>query len=454
MKCSFNVVVVISISLLVIVNFQTNVLWSLFFPTMIGERPGLQCSHLRSIYSLGSKRHLQSKTNPALPTVIPQRTIGLCINFNYDPDVNANTLRSLLMYYTLMHQYVVILTPSPLTSLSKSNQAILQKYNVVALTPMKPQMNRHVRLNVPQNINGTLFHLDCVGTDRGFYQHVCMSLCAQFFQQQPNLALRGALYLPDDIFFNFTMILTNPAYYNLDEFWISPATALVDATNGKSQASAWYWWHVNDNWNRFHDVFFVKKAYSDILTILYGPKRLLVSALADIVYIPVADNQMELFVNVTDVLMTLYPNVFCEIIISILVDITSALCGHWPYQHDRTIFHSTANRLNNLTNMKYLEKRQRVLHALDPFNSSQYQRRPGLLNLNGSMWGSHRTSETLYRKALFTGRSPFLNQTDDNQIDYIHPMKLSTNTTWQYQLWHEAMIAQIHQLNDLQLHCL
>ena len=403
---------------------------------------------------MDSKSPFSSKIDLSSTSVIPQQKIGLCINFNYNPDAQANTLRSLLMYYTLMHRYIIIITPSSLSSLSEANQALLYQYNVVTLTSTQVERNQHVRLNLTEKIHGSLFHVSCTGTNRGIYQQVCISLCAQFFDQQHIPSMQGILYIPDDIFLNFTMILMNSVYYNFNEFWISPATGLVDATLGKQQPSRWYWWHVNDNWNRLHQTFFVEKLYSDFLSIIYGPNRLFVSALADILYIPVADNQLKTFINITDIMMTRFPHAFCEIILPIIVDVASSISGHWPYQHDRILFHSTINRLNNLTNLKKLEKNSKITNAFKYVNINRYQQRPCLFNVNGSLWGAHRHSEMTYRRMLFTGRSPFFNDTINNRIDYIHPMKLSSNSTWQYQLWHQAMRIQIQRLHDLQFECL
>jgi len=272
-------------------------------------------------------------------------------------------------------------------------------------------------------------------------------------QKQTNLKLRGVLYLPDDGFFNLILTLNTPHYYSLDEFWISPAALSIDTSKGASQPAAWSWWDHNNNLNRFHQIFFDNKTFSNVLNTLYGPNRSMVGALADFAYIPIADNQLVTFVEIVDKIMTIFPGVFSELIFPVLVDITSALCGHWPYQHDRVYFNSKINLLNNLTHMRNLEEKQQIFHARDPFNTSEYMRRPCLLNFDGAFWGDQRNSEQLYRQNIFINRPPFANRTLKKQIDYIHPMKLSNNKTWPYQLWHEAMNVQIQQLQHYQLYC-
>ena len=411
--------------------------------------------HAGRISTIESESRMQSENTSGLPKIEKQKDIGLCINFNYNPDTDATALTSLLQYYTLIYQYIAILTPLPFVRLSSANQAILQNYGAMAFGALKPDSNGHTRINASEKLTGSLFHLGCTGTHRGYYQYLCISLCSQLFQHVANsradTQLRGVLYLPDDVFFNLTLTLTKPQDYNLDEFWISSPTGFIDARNGTRKPTAWYWWQHNNNFKRFEQVFFKDKAFYDVLSTLYGANFSLVAGLADILYIPMADKQMSTLVDVIDKMMSIFPGVFGELIFPVLIDVAGALCGHWPYQHDRVYFNSTANQLNNLTNMRNLEKQHKVIRARNPFNTSEYMLRPCLLNFRGAFWDSERSSEILYRQAIFHSRAALNNTAPTERIEYVHPMKLSTSTSWQHRLWREAMDLQIRKLHQYQL---
>ena len=422
--------------------------------TLPNDRRASVCTNFNSLYParISAVGH-----SSGLPKIEKQKAIGLCINFNHNPDAHATALKSLLMYYTLIYQHVAILTPAPFISLSPANQAILKEYGVKAFDPLKPQSNGHTRINASEDFTGSLFHLGCTGTQMGYYQYLCASLCSQLFRHladsRASAQLRGVLYLADDMFFNLTLTLTNPRDYSLDEFWITPGNSFIDGRKLTERSSAWGGWGHNDNFNRFQQIFFQGKAFSDVLSTLYGANYSIAAGLADIVYIPMADNQLSTLVDVVDKMTSIFPGVFSELIFPVLIDIAGALCGHWPYQHDRIYFNSKVNLLNNLTNMRNLEKHRRVLRARDPFNTREFILRPCLLNFGGAFWDSQRNSETLYRQAIFSNRATLTNTTRTERMEYVHPMKLSNNASWQYLLWREAMTMQIQKLQQYQLYC-
>ena len=103
--------------------------------------------------------------------------------------------------------------------------------------------------------------------------------------------------------------------------------------------------------------------------------------------------------------------------------------------------------------MRNLEKQRRVIRARDPFNTREFMLRPCLLNFGGAFWDSQRNSETLYRQAIFSNRAALTNTTHSEQMEYVHPMKLSNRASWQYLLWREAMTMQLQELQQYQLYC-
>jgi len=273
----------------------------------------------------------------------------------------------------------------------------------------------------------------------------------RLFSQRVTPSFRGVLYLPDDAFFNLSYVLSDPIYYSLDEFWTSPANDLAEKAKDKRAPSGWTWWRHKDNWAIFYHIFFEENKFSGILNKIYGSNRLLSATLSDVIYIPTADNQLLTLVEVVDNIMTLFPNAFCEIVLTVIVDITSALCRHWPYQHDRIKFKSTVNLLNNKTYIKDMEDRGEILNARNPLNKSEYIQRPCLLSEKAIFWLGDRESEPLYRKWIFTNTSSINNLSQSNQIDQMHPLKLSNDKSWQSRLWHEAMTMQIEHIRKYQV---
>ncbi|CAF1365603.1 unnamed protein product [Didymodactylos carnosus] len=257
-----------------------------------------------------------------------QSAIGLCVNFNDDPNVNGTSLFSLLKYYTLINRYIVILTPSVFKGLSVKNQQILRKFNVKQTTTMKRRYNEHIILTQ--------------------YDHV------------------------------------------------KPVERL------------------------------------------YGFGNIMTQSRADVVYIPFADNQLSTFINITDEILTYLPKTFCEIIISILIDLTGAVSKHWPYQNDRIQFNSTVNRLNNISIQREMEEKNETTASRYPYNTSVYQYRPCLLNIRGYI--IHQRDYRPVYEAYLT----------DNKHEFIHPLKLSNTRHWYYRLWHRAMDKQIVDLKHYQ----
>ncbi|CAF0806746.1 unnamed protein product [Didymodactylos carnosus] len=377
-----------------------------------------------------------------------QQAIGLCINFNYDPDSNGITLTSILKYYLLIHEYLVIITPSPFHNLSQQNQQILNQSNVSQTTIAKQESNGHLLLKTETIAvidNHRLFHIECIGVTNGYYQHKCTSLCAQFYQQLPSSRLKGILYLPDDVFFNYSYVFRHPSYYSLDEFWIPYSSDILDCILNQKQK--WWWWTVFNYWERYCE-FFTKNltdSYQHIFETLYGKNKLLAVVPSDIVYIPFADKQLQTFINVTQHIMTLFPNIFCELALSIIIELTMALCKHWPYQNDRYLFNSTVNLLNNRTRLEQLD----VIHLNNPYNRSQYQYRPSLLSYNGYIWPPNRDNELDHRIAIYTGIFPdIVEKQSPNPVEFLHPLKLSKLDSWSYRLWMEAMDVQLKKIKD------
>ncbi|CAF1315869.1 unnamed protein product [Didymodactylos carnosus] len=403
-----------------------------------------------------------TRNSSSLPSILRQQAIGICINYNLDPDVNGHSLKSILTYYSLIHQYLVILTPSPLDKLSPMNQKILKQFNV-RQTSIVQEPNNHLLLQqmntTLQHLNKTnLYHIECANTTRGYYQYKCISLCAQFGDKlkQSNIlsTLHGVLYLADDVFFNFTQVFANPERYSLDEFWIPSSINYVNVTSGKlgPRELRNFWWHYQNGWQRFCDMFnkHLPKEYRNVFKILYGPDNVLTTSYADVVYIPFADNQLRMFVKVVSLVMSLYPEVFCEIIITTLVDLSGSLCNHWPYQNDRAIYNSSVNLLNNITNIK------RTYYSPDPYNTNKYKYRPCLLNPDGYIWNAYRRASNSFKIALTTGIFPSYhyslleNESWPEPTEFRHPLKLSDPNSWKSKLWNNAMETQIFKFHLLQ----
>ncbi|CAF1387413.1 unnamed protein product, partial [Didymodactylos carnosus] len=420
-------------------------------------------AHFYKLYpSLKDPQEKNASNSSSLPLISRQQAIAICINYNYDPDASGHSLKSILTYYSLIHQYLIILTPSPLDKLSRKNQVILKQFNAkqtsVVQQPNKHLLLQQVNITLSHLKQSNLYHVECTNASRGFYQYKCISLCAQFGDRlkQSDIfsTLHGVLYLSDDVFFNFTQVFAHPERYSLDEFWITSSIHYVNLTSGKLGARELRnpWWHYRNGWERFRKLFNtdLPKDYRNIFKILYGPDSVLTSSYSDVIYIPFADNQLRTFVKMVALVMSLYPEVFCEVIITTLVDLSSSLCNHWPYQNDRAIYNSSVNLLNNHTNMK------RSYYSPDPYNASRYKYRPCLLNPDGYIWRHYRRASNLFRIAVTTGTFPTYHQNlSKNEswlepTEFYHPLKLSNPNSWESKLWNDAMKIQIFKFDRLQ----
>ncbi|CAF1054072.1 unnamed protein product [Didymodactylos carnosus] len=288
--------------------------------------------------------------------------------------------------------------------------------------------------------------MECANATNGYYQQKCISLCAQLYEKLSKKSqirtLKGTLYISDDVFFNFSHVFSQPSRYSLSEFWVTGSLELNNYAENKRVE--WRWWYLENAWDRLVLVFnrTLPRRYIKVFETLYGPGKLLTHSRADVVYIPIADNQLSTFIKITDEILTYLPNFFCEVFITIVADLTGALCKHWPYKNDRIKFKSKANRLNNLKIIKHMENTNQIVHARYPYNTSVYQYRPCLLNIEGYIFERSRQAK---REIL----EKFLSK---NIYEFVHPFKLSNATSIPYELWHRSMEGQIQKLKHYQQH--
>ena len=86
-----------------------------------------------------------------------------------------------------------------------------------------------------------------------------------------------------------------------------------------NSSTAWGGWRHNNNVDRFQQIFFQDRAFYEVLSTLYGANYSIAAGLADIVYIPMANNQLSSLVDIVEKVTSIFP---------VLVDIAGALCGH------------------------------------------------------------------------------------------------------------------------------
>jgi hypothetical protein len=273
--------------------------------------------------------------------------------------------------------------------------------------------------------------------------------------------VRGILYIADDLYFNFGYVFSHPERFSLDEIWTTPWMQLVDIiSNDKGHfGNNWWWWENKPHlWKSVRDFLLptvnTSEQYRRIFQILYGLNKRLVVGNADLVYLPFADNQLTTFISITNEFMTLLPSdIFCEIIFTLLIDTTMALCGHWPFENDRAIYNFSVNRLNDLLTMQQMERTKAVKNARDPYSlNNSFRQRPCLFNPDGFIWDHNRQNRQLFEVAIINGTVPrtHLLKPWPYRTEFLHPMKLSNAKQWPFQLWHQGTQQQIEQLKKYQ----
>jgi hypothetical protein len=428
------------------------------------NRNSLDLIHFQSLYPSLAKQTPEENFG-----FKQQTAIGICINFNYDPDQNGYTLASILSFYTKINKHILIITPSLFNKLSNRNLELFYQFNVKSIEiNNRTSNNSHLSfINDQLNTTTTLYHIKCTDGRSGQLQHKCMLLCAQFYKfvKAKYSNLRGILYLSDDLYFNFAYVFSHPERFSLDEIWTTPSTQLLDIIRDVNAPSGnrWWWWTNRPQfWNSFRHFFLSKsethQQYQRIFEILYGPNKRLAIANADLLYLPFADDQLTTFISVTNQFMKFFrSDIFCEIIFSLIIDTTMALSGHWPFQNDQYIFNSSINRLNNLSIIQQMERTTNLIkNARDPYSLNvNYRQRPCLFNPGGFIWDHHRSNRQLFEKAIFNGTVPTTKQFFipwKHRTEFIHPIKLSKANQWPFQLWHQGIILQIEQLYTYQLY--
>jgi len=424
------------------------------------HRSDLDLIHFQSLYPSLTKENGEEEGE-----LKKQKAIGICVNFNFNPDKDGNTLASILPFYTRINKYVAILTPSPFKKFSGRNLQLFHQFNVISISIDNRTLNndRLSFINDPLKTMNTVYHIECIDGASGQLQHKCLLLCAQFYAhlKVEHSTLRGILYTADDLYFNFGYVLSHPERFSLDEIWTTPWIQLVDIiTNDKGHlGNKWWWWKNQAHlWNSFRHFFLSRskrsEQYRNIFEKLYGSNKRLAVGIADLLYLPFADNQLTTFISITNQFVTLFPSdIFCEIIFSLLVDTTMALSGHWPFENDRAIYNLSVNRLNNLSIMQQMERTNLIKYPRDPYSlNNSFRQRPCLFNPDGFIWDHNRQNRQLFQTAIINGTVPIthLLKPWPYRTEFLHPMKLSNANHWSFQLWHQGMQQQIQQLNKYQ----
>lgn len=378
-----------------------------------------------------SKANLSLKINSIIEK---QEAIGICVNFNFEPDDEGNSLSSILRYYTIIHRFIVILSPKPFHQFNEIHLNLFRKYNLI----------QQKDLSLSKSLD-TIYYIECLNQRSGQLQHKCLLLCAQFYDNLKRnnhlINMEGILYLPDDIFLNYSYIFSQRERFPLNEIWTTPWMQKLDLiTNDKGQrGNRWFWWkHRPHFWQSFKELFDANSTklafeYKQIFEILYGKQKRLAIGIADLIYLPFADHQLNNFISISKYFIEILPSdIFCEIIISLIIDTTMAMSQHWPYENDFFIFNSSVNRLNRLKSSRM---------------------RPCPLNPDGYIWGRNRHNQQLYFNGVFNGIVPLnhLSKPWPFPTEFIHPMKLSNRNHWISHLWHKAMNKQIELLRVFQM---
>lgn len=244
----------------------------------------------------------------------------------------------------------------------------------------------------------------------------------------------------------------------MDEVWSAPWLQVVDITTGDKGrlGETWYWWKANPHfWTSFINFFLFKsnetQQYREMFEILYGCRKRLAIGIADVLYVPFADNQLTNLISITKDLIRYFPSyIFCEVIFSLIVDLTMSISGHWPFENDQTIYNSSINRLNNLTFLKIIAKKYLFKDLLDPYSlNDQFRQRPSILNPDGFIWDHQRHERTLFEKAILHRKTPrrYSLKPWNYTNEFIHPMKLSNRNHWAFHFWHQGIQRQIKHLH-------
>ncbi|CAF2763244.1 unnamed protein product [Rotaria sp. Silwood2] len=425
------------------------------------RRSHLDLIHFQALYPSLPKKN-QGEDESLLKK---QEAIGICVNFNFDPDTDGNTLGSILPFYTTINKYVAILTPSSFSKFFGRNLELFNQFNVTLILIDNQTLSKSHLSFIDDRINttSTVYYIECIDGSSGQLQHKCLLLCVQFYARLKieHSTLRGILYTADDLYFNFAYVFSHPERFSLDEVWTVPWMQLVDiSTNDKGRlGNTWWWWKNKPHlWNSFRDFFLTKSKISEkyrrIFQILYGSNKRLAVGIADLVYLPFADDQLATFISITNELMTLLPSdMFCEIIFPLLVDTTMALCGHWPFENDREMYNSSVNHLNNLSTIQQMERMNFIKNARNPYSlNNSFRQRPCLFNPDGFIWDHNRQNRQLFETTIINGTVPIMHLSKPwpYRTEFLHPMKLSNDKQWAFQLWHHGMQQQIEQLKKYQ----
>jgi hypothetical protein len=117
------------------------------------DRSHLNLIHFEALYpSLSRENHEEEEL-----LLKKQKAIGVCVNFNFDPDSDGNTLGSILSFYTKINKYVVILTPSSFNKFADRNVELFYQYNVTSTL-------------IDNRTTNTVYHIECADGRSGQFR--------------------------------------------------------------------------------------------------------------------------------------------------------------------------------------------------------------------------------------------------------------------------------------------
>ncbi len=261
---------------------------------------------------------LRARETTSLPLPLP---VALCVQFNHPPTpFSLDLLERLLVPFA--HPVVMLtsdLRPRPLASGPPSSEA---------------------------GKSDRLHYTPCTDHNRGWLQQRCLLTCLQkheeLAQQSPlqqlqrpqrphEKAVRGILYVGDDVWLNWTTIAHG--HLDFDRPWMAPKSILVSLAQPsllpRYDGTFVSVWNLMNSYTNLRQLYMNvwPPEYRSVLTELYGPAVVATEIQADVVYLPhrngVAAKMREVLAR------SILPHlpVFCELLVPVCLDIAMGLAG-------------------------------------------------------------------------------------------------------------------------------
>ena len=246
---------------------------------------------------------------PATALALPrQERVSVCVMFNDPP--YWHSLYTALHQHTALSRHVILSTPNATKDLDERTRQLLASYPDV-----------------------TAQRCESV---HGYYQHNCLLQCLLQVRRDRH-ATRGVLWVADDLFFNVSQLFYYPQRWNVDEFWTHSRNYLMNITAPWSSYHGafgvqWHHWVTGIDFHaRLQQSYLAwPQQYRDALDSVYGKGRLATEALSDVLYVPVADGQMDNMIDVLSVQASFSIGPWCETFTTVAIDIATILAGRRP----------------------------------------------------------------------------------------------------------------------------